>query len=318
VEKYPSGGRREHHVGRFHYRLGPMESGSTPPETDKPEGRLAFLGGVPRGAIAVVIVGVIATIAAALLTGGHSSDEAAHLEWVQQRKVPDSKAVDAPGGNGSIQMVDGSIMSTGSNIEGYSLFRVVNTFKIDKGVTLDGGKIVCSVHAITHGTEIAQSEGGLRMLYPRSSETGIYGQPVEERVVANHFASHNFKLAVLEVGFDMPERYTSIMGVKPVEWGEYEVGTEHLIYHLPEGAAPADVELPFYTIWKSRKPPAALTKCELVTSAGKATASQTSKLAHVGRPINEEEDESEGEALQAQEEEEGAAGQGAGGEEEGE
>jgi hypothetical protein len=292
-----------------------MESGSTPPETDKPAGRLAFLGGIPRGAIAVVVVGVIATIAAALLTGGGSASEAAHLEWVQQRKIPDSKPADAPGGSGQMQLIHGAIMSTGTNVEGYSLFRVLNTLKIDKGARLDGATLTCSIHATKHGTEIAQSSGGLRMLYPRSSETGIYGQPVEERVVAGKFASHNFKQAVLEVGFDMPERYTSITGVKPVEWGEYEVGTEHIIYHLPEGSASADAELPFYTVWKSTKPPAALTKCEIVGKNGKASVQAEGELPKIGRPINDEEDESEGEALEAQEEEEGAAGEGAGAEE---
>jgi hypothetical protein len=289
-----------------------METASTPPEQDSEQG---FLGGIPRPAIAVVVVGLIATLAAALLTGGSSASEAAHLEWVQQRAIPDSKTADVPGGGGKMQLVGGHIMSTGSNIEGYSLFRVVNILKIDKGAPLDGGTLTCSIHATKNGTEIAQSSGELRMLYPRSSETGIYGQPVEERVVASRFASHSFKLAVLEVGFDLPERWTSITGVKPVEWGEYEVGTEHIIYHLPEGDAPADVELPFYTIWKSRKPPAALTKCELKGKAGTASVQIEGKLAKVGRPINEEENESEGEALEAQEEEEGAAGQGAGGEE---
>ena len=45
---------------------------------------------IPRGAIAVVVVGVLATIAAALLSGGGPGGEAAHLEFVQKRKIPAS------------------------------------------------------------------------------------------------------------------------------------------------------------------------------------------------------------------------------------
>ena len=90
------------------------------------------------------------------------------------------------------------------------------------------------------------------MLYPRSSEAGIYGQEVPNTVLAQ-FASHGHLLAVLEeVTEDMPEKFTTIEGVK-VGWPEYEEGTEHILYHLPHGKAKTTVELPFYTIWKTQE-----------------------------------------------------------------
>jgi hypothetical protein len=264
---------------------------------------------IPRGAIAVVVVGVIATIAAALLSSSGSGGSFAHLEWVQQGKFPDSKPAAVPGNPGAkMQLINGKIQSTGSNVAGYAVFRVLATAKIDGGVKLSKGTtLICSIRT---GVLIAQSTGGLRMLYPRSSESGIYGQPVEEEVLAQ-FASHGHLSAALEVGEDMPQRYTTVQGVK-LEWPEYEVGTENLEYLLPEGTPKAAIELPFYAIWKSTKRPAAKVSCELKSSAGKATVETKGHLAGVAPPINEEaeeeaqaEREEKSEATEEKESEEG-------------
>jgi hypothetical protein len=256
---------------------------------------------IPRGAIIVVAIGLLATILAAVLSNtGGGSGEAAHLEFVQKAKIPDSKAVPVPGSKTlKMQLVGGTIKATGTNVAGYSLFRVLETVKIDQGARI-GGELLCSVHAPTTGTLIAQSSGDLRMLYPRSSEQGVSGQEVPQTVLAK-FASHGHVLAVLEeVTEDMPENFTTIEGVK-VGWPEYEEGTEHLLYHLPHGKAKTTVELPFYTVWKSKKAPAAEIACTLETKLGKATVETKGSLPHVSPPIDEEAEE----AKQEEREEEG-------------
>jgi hypothetical protein len=244
---------------------------------------------IPRGAIAVVVVGVIATIAAAVLSGTGGGGSAAHLEWTRQLKLPDSKTAAVPGNPGAkLHLINGKIQSTNSNVAGYALFRVLATARIDDGVKLEpGSKLLCSIRT---GVLIAQSgEGGLRMLYPRSSETGIYGQPLEEEVVAQ-FASHGHLTAILQVGEDLPPRYTTVKGVK-LEWPEYEVGTENLEYLLPEGTPKAAIALPFYAIWKSTRRPSAKVSCELQTAAGKATVETEGHLTGVSLPIDEEAEE---------------------------
>jgi len=100
----------------------------------------------------------------------------------------------------------------------------------------------------------------------------------------------------------MPEAFTTIEGVK-VGWPEYEEGTEHILYHLPHGKAKATVELPFYTIWKSQKAPAAEISCTLETKLGKATVETKGSLPHVSPPIDEEAEE----LKQEEREEEGEA-----------
>jgi hypothetical protein len=256
---------------------------------------------IPRGAIAIVVIGVLATIAAAVLTTGKGSGEAAHLEFVQKRTIPNSKPVAVPGSKQAMmQLVDGKIEATGTNVAGYSLFRVRSTLKIDDGAPLEGGTLVCATHATRPETLIARSSGGLRMLYPRSSEDGIYGQSVPLTVLAA-FSSHGYELAELEeVVEDMPEHWTTVKGVK-LEWPEFEEGTEHLDYTLPEGKAEATVELPFYTIWKTTKPPAASIACTLKVPAGKATVKTEGSLPKISPPIDEEAEEEAQEEREAEE-----------------
>jgi hypothetical protein len=247
---------------------------------------------IPRGAIIVVVVGLLATIVAAVLSNsGGSGSGFAHLEFVQRGKIPASKSVTVPGSKeAKMRLVEGSIKSTGTNIAGYALIRVFSELKIDKGAPIGGGRIYCSTHAPRTDTEIAHSEGSLRMLYPRSSKEGIYGQPVPETIIAR-FSSHGHALAVLEeITEDMPERWASIQGVK-LGWPEYEEGTEHLIYYLPQGKAKTTVELPFYSIWKSKKAAAAEIACTLQLSAGKATVETAGSLPRVSQPIDEEAEE---------------------------
>lgn len=244
---------------------------------------------IPRGAIIVVVIGLIATLAAAVLSGGGASGDAAHLEFVQKGKIPDSKAVAVPGSKtAKMQLVGGTIKATGMNVAGYELFRVATTVKIDPGGRI-GGELLCSVHALRTGTLIAQSANNLRMLYPRSSEEGVKGQEIPLAVEAQ-FASHGDQLAILEeVSEDLPENFTTIEGVK-VGWPKYEEGTEHILYHLPHGKAKTTVELPFYAIWKSKKAPAAQIACTLETKLGKATVETEGSLP-LSPPINEEAEE---------------------------
>ncbi len=261
-----------------------MESGSTPPD-HKPDDR------IPRGAIVVVVVGLIATLAAALLASGKGGGGFAHLEFVQRGKIPSSKPAAVPGSKGAhMQLVDGGVQATGTNVAGYALFRVVSRVKIDQGAPIGGGRILCSIHGLGSTTLIAQSSGGLRMLYPRSSKDGIWGQPVPKTLLAR-FSSHNSELAELEeVSEDLPERWTTIQGVK-LGWPEYEEGTEHLKYYLPDGKAKTTVELPFYTVWKTTRRPAAQIACTLEVAAGKATVKTAGKLPRVSPPIDEEAEE---------------------------
>jgi hypothetical protein len=246
---------------------------------------------LPRGIIAIIAVGLLACVAAAVLSTDKGSGEAADLEWVKQATAPDSKAVPVPGGKQSMRLTDNEIRATGRNVSGYTLFRVSSTLRIGKGAPIGSGRIVCSVKT-ARGTEIAQTSGGLRATYPRSSD-GLFTQEVPDVILVD-FSSHGLELAVLEVE-DLPNLFTTERGVK-LEWPTYEVGTEHLQYFLPDGKPKQEFELPFDTVWKTTGVPAAKTSCELTTSAGKATVRSAAALQHVPPPIDEEAEEEKAEA----------------------
>ena len=115
------------------------------------------------------------------------------------------------------------------------------------------------------------------------------------------FSSHSSELAVLEV-LDRPKRFTTEQGVK-LDWPEYEVGRERLAYSVA-GKPKRDLELPFFTIWKTTKVPAADLACTLETSAGKATVEASAALEKRSPPIDEEAEEQKYEEKEEREAEE--------------
>jgi hypothetical protein len=253
----------------------------------------------PRGALIVVAIGLIACVVAALAATGKGEGEAAHLEWVLAGTGADSRAAAVPGGGGEMRLTDARIRATGTNVSGYSLFTAGSNLQISAGSPIAGSTVLCSVKA-RPGTEVAQSSGGLRATYPRSSEAGIYNQEVPETLLID-FSSHSSELAVLEV-LDRPLRFTTEKGVK-LEWPEYKVGQERLEYSIT-GKPRQDLELPFFTIWKTTNPAAAGVSCTLQTEAGETTVQTQVALNKRSPPIDEEAEELKAEEKEDQEAEE--------------
>jgi hypothetical protein len=252
----------------------------------------------PRGALIVIAVGLVACVVAALATTGKGEGEAANLEWVQASQPVESKPVPIAGGKGEMRLTENRIRATGSNVSGYALFITSSKLVISGDSPIGGGRILCTVKA-PKGTEVAQSSGGLRGTYPRSSEAGIYNQEVPETVLMD-FSSKSSELAVLEFP-DRPARFTTERGVK-VEWPTYKVGTERIKYFVT-GKPKQDLELPFFTIWRSTDVPSAQIGCELETSAGTTTVSTEAALAKRSPPIDEEAEERKEEEREEAEEE---------------
>ncbi|HEX3609651.1 MAG TPA: hypothetical protein VHU14_08310 [Solirubrobacterales bacterium] len=239
----------------------------------------------PRGALIVIAIGLLACIAAALLATDQASGEAADLEWVQKVSMADSRPAPLPGGN-AMQLIGGSIQTTGVNVSGYSLFRVSSRLRIDAGTPVGGGRVLCSVSGAGQA-EIAQSAGGLRATYPRST-TGLFNQEVSETILLD-FSSHGTELAVLELD-GLPPHFSTEKGVK-LEWAQYQPGVEHLEYFLPAGKPKQELLLPFDTVWRTTSAPGAKVACTLTTSAGRATVRTGLMLKKVPPPIDEEAEE---------------------------
>jgi hypothetical protein len=242
----------------------------------------------PRGAVIVVAIGLLACVVAALAATGKSEGTAAQLEWVQHQPLPDSKPAPVPGGTGSMQLVEGGIRATGTNVSGYELYRVAAALKISAGSPVGAARVLCST-SVPGTVEVAQTPG-LRATYPRSSEH-LFRQDTPETVLVQ-FSSHGTELAVLETEDLFPRGFSTERGVK-VEWPKYEVGNERWEWFLPSGKPKVDLELPFATVWKSQRTPAARVACTLTTSAGTATVSTHGGLSGKSPPIAENEEEEE-------------------------
>lgn len=251
----------------------------------------------PRGALIVIAIGLLATVAAALLSTDKATGEAAQLEWVRKVPVADSEPVPIPGG-GTMQLTDGAIRTTGTNVSGYSLFRVSAWVRIDAGAPVGSGRILCAASGDGQA-EIAHSAGGLRTTYPRST-TGLYNQEVPE-VILLDFSSHGTELAVVELD-GLPAHFSTEKGVK-LEWPEYQPGVEHVEYFLPAGKPKQDLVLPFETVWRTTSPPGAKVTCTLTTSAGKTTVRTADALQSVPPPIDEEAEEEKREEREEEEDE---------------
>jgi hypothetical protein len=234
----------------------------------------------PRGALIVIAIGLLATVAAAALANENLAGEAANLEWIQTKGLPDSKPVPIAGG-GKMQLTDAELRATGVNVSGYLLFRSSATLKVDAGSPVGGARIQCSMRA-PGGTEVAQTPGS-RASYPRSSYE-LTEQPVPESIAAE-FSSHGTGLAELEME-DLPDAFVTEKGVK-VEWPTYSIGVERWIWFLPSGPPPRTLELPFATIWKATKIPTSEISCSLTTSAGTATASTSGEMSKMPETIAE-------------------------------
>jgi len=218
----------------------------------------------PRGALAVIAVGLVATVLAAVL----STDEpigSATLEWVEKAPMPDSKVVPIPGG-GTIRLTEAGIRATEPNISDYTLYRVSALLTIDAGAAVGQGRLHCSVH-VPHGAEVAKTPKS-RAAYPRSSEELIKQDTPETSLV--EFSSHSAELASVEVADVLGKSYTDERGIV-VEWAPYRERRQVWQLGLPAGQPKAPLRLPFVSIWRTTVTPAARMACTIETAAGSAT-----------------------------------------------
>ncbi len=225
----------------------------------------------PRGALAVIAIGLVATLAAALL----STDKpigAAELEWVDEASLPDSRAAAIPGG-GQMRLSRATIRSSEPNVSDYTLYRTAAVLNIDAGSAVGHGRLSCAIR-VPPRTIVAKTHDS-RASYPRSSEE-LTEQPVTENSLVE-FNSHSTDLALVELGDAIGNRYTDEPGIV-VEWAPFRVGQQVWQWGLPGGRPTKPLRLPFASIWRTTATPAAKIACTIETADGSATVRTAGKL----------------------------------------
>lgn len=227
----------------------------------------------PRGALAVVAVGLVATVAAALLATDKPIGSAAELFWEAKTPLPDSGQASLPGG-GSIGISEAGIRVTEPNFSGYRLYRVAAVLTISAGSAVGQGRVRCATRV--PGSALVAHTPGSRAAYPRSSSgESLTKQDVPE-VVLVEFNSHGTDLAVLALK-DAFDTFTDRRGVV-VSWVPYRKGVQEWQWGLPRRRPGRPLELGFASFWRTTATPAARIACTVETAAGSATVRTAGKL----------------------------------------
>jgi hypothetical protein len=238
----------------------------------------------PRGALVVIAVGLLATVAAALLSNPNASAGAAEIEWELRSSLPDSKPAQVPGGGGTIQLVEGGLRATGRNVSGYQLFRATDVLSISKGAAVGNGRVTCTIRVPPHQTLVAHTPSN-RGSYPRPSEEDeLVKQEVPENVVIE-FNAKGTDVALVEFG-DAFDKFIDERGVT-VSWAPFQVGRQGWQWGLPPGRPRRRLELGFASIWRTTSSSSAHVSCRLTTSAGSATVTAAGTLPGKPAPIAE-------------------------------
>lgn len=226
----------------------------------------------PLGALAVVAVGLLATVAAAMLSTTKPIG-AVEIDWEAKSPISDSRPVEIPGG-GSMQIVDAGLRTSEANIAGYRLFRVVAVLQIEEGSAVGQARVRCRTD-VPRRTIPAKTPGS-RASYPRSSSgEDLRKQEVPERVVVE-FSFRGSDIGSVELG-DAFREFVNVPGVV-VSWPPYRVALQEWQWGFPEGRPDRDVALGFASIWRTTTEPASKITCTVENAEGAATATTEGRL----------------------------------------
>src|SRR3954451_3563206 len=222
--------------------------------------------GVPLGALAAVVIGLVLSGVTALLTVSES-EGGERLDWERSAQIPDSAP--APiGKDGRIQITGGGLEATRANASGYSLYRIAGTLNVDLADFDGRAEARCTVTVPT-GAVLARTPNK-RASYPLPSED-LRTQAVPELSVVR-FNAKGTDIVGVEVE-DAFDEFTNSPDVK-VEWAPYQRGQQAWEWVLPPAQRTEPVTLSFATLWRTTGEPGAKIACT-VDAAGKTARAGT-------------------------------------------
>jgi hypothetical protein len=226
----------------------------------------------PRGALAVVVVGLVACVAAWLLSTDEVGGAWVEVEWAARDALPDSRPVRIPGG-GSMKLQDAGLRVTEANVNGERLFRLAAVLRIDAGSAVGQARVGCTMRGV--GAELART-GDNRGAFPRStSEESLTKQGVPDRVGLKFHISGG-EYASLELG-DAFDAYTDLGGVVGT-WKKHQTGSMGWQWGLPKGRLAQPLTLGFASFWKTTRTPSGRVSCTVDNAAGSAAVRTAGSL----------------------------------------
>lgn len=225
----------------------------------------------------MVVVGLIATVAAAWLSTDEPIGSAAQLEWVGKSELPASAPAAIPGG-GELRLEKGEIRITEANFSGYRLYRVSQVVSFAAGSAIGQGRLRCTMDVPDPPRTLVGHTPGSRAAYPRSTGEGkeLLDQGEVPNTVLLEFNIQGTELASLEFA-DVFDVFTTAPGVT-VSWGEFREGAQLWQWSLPEGRPEGPLELGFAAVWRTTGPASARNSCTVETGAGEAGVRSAGRL----------------------------------------
>ena len=220
----------------------------------------------PRGALAVVAVGLIATLAASLLSTDEAGGSSVEIEWVAQAPLPDSPP-QAIAGGGSMRLEEGGLRATEANINGERVYRATSVLRIEAGSAVGQARVRCRMSG-GPGAELGRTVNS-RGAFPRSS--GEYNLTKQEvpGSVGIRLPIQGAEFASLEME-DAFEAFTDLPGVV-VSWMPHRTDSQEWQWGLPKGRPQEPLTLGFASFWRTAGEISARVSCTVETAAGTAT-----------------------------------------------
>jgi hypothetical protein len=231
-------------------------------------------GWPPRGALIVIAVGLVATLAAALLATSSGGASSVEVEWTAHAPLPDSAVATIPGG-GSMRLQDGGLRASEGNLEGERIYRVSSVLRLKPGSAVGQGRVRCRMTG-GPGAELARTVNS-RAAFPRSSgEYSLTKQDVPGSVGVR-LPIEGAEYASLEME-DAFEAFTGLPGVV-VSWMPVHTHSQEWQWGLPKGRLRQPLELGLASFWRSGGDLPARVSCKVQTDAGMATVATAGRLA---------------------------------------
>jgi hypothetical protein len=219
----------------------------------------------PRGAIVVIAIGLIATLAAAALATDETGGSSVEFEWVARAPLPDSPPATIPGG-GSMRLQEGGLRASEDNIEGERVFRATSVLRVAAGSAVGQARVRCRMSG--GGAELGRTVNS-RGAFPRSSgEYNLTKQEVPESV-GIRLPIQGAEFASLEMGDAFPA-FTDLPGVV-VSWQPHRTYSQEWQWGLPAGRLKEPLALGFAGFWRTSGQVSVAISCTVETAAGRAT-----------------------------------------------
>lgn len=219
-------------------------------ETRQPSDR------IPRGAIAVVIVGLIASLGIYVLelrTSGSSAEQ----DWqtVEPVAVPAAMTV---GDGGSFALARTSLSALPPNASGDLVFRVAGVVQIDSGKGSPPTSVRCDVTSTTGGDTFIARTISKRAAWPRPSDE-LQAQEVPELSIAK-LSYKGADVQELPIR-DVFRRYTDSSSPTLVDWAFSDEATQTWIWTMQKDTGSGTATLGYDVIFRTQERPSATIDC---------------------------------------------------------